>query len=143
MKVAVFSDIHGNLEALEAFVEDAAGRQVDDYVCLGDVVGYGGAPNECADIVRELAEGGVRIHPIIKIKLNRLANRLNHRDHRKIIIVDGHTGFVGGDQYFRQVRQFHRYRPVLAGYACKVYRAGGHEPAAALPRQGRGLRRRP
>jgi len=48
------------------------------------------------NIVRELAEGGVRIYPIIKIKLNRLANRLNHRDHRKIIIVDGHTGFVGG-----------------------------------------------
>ena len=48
------------------------------------------------NIVRELADGGVRIYPIIKIKLNKLANRLNHRDHRKIIIVDGHTGFVGG-----------------------------------------------
>ncbi|MDX1333373.1 MAG: cardiolipin synthase [Robiginitalea sp.] len=48
------------------------------------------------NIVRELAAGGVQIHPIIEIKLNRLANRLNHRDHRKIIIVDGHTGFVGG-----------------------------------------------
>jgi cardiolipin synthase len=48
------------------------------------------------NIVRELAEGGVQIYPIIEIKLNRLANRLNHRDHRKIIIVDGHTGFVGG-----------------------------------------------
>ncbi len=48
------------------------------------------------NIVRELSEGGVQIHPIIRIKLNKLANRLNHRDHRKIIIVDGHTGFVGG-----------------------------------------------
>ncbi|MEJ2584120.1 MAG: cardiolipin synthase [Robiginitalea sp.] len=48
------------------------------------------------NIVRELAEGGVHIYPIIKIKINKLANRLNHRDHRKIIIVDGHTGFVGG-----------------------------------------------
>lgn len=48
------------------------------------------------NVVRELSEGGVQIYPIIKIKLNKLANRLNHRDHRKIIIVDGHTGFVGG-----------------------------------------------
>lgn len=51
------------------------------------------------NIVRELADGGVRVYPIIKIKLNKLANRLNHRDHRKIIIVDGHTGFVGGINY--------------------------------------------
>ena len=48
------------------------------------------------NIVPELARGGVQVNPIIKIKLNRLANRLNHRDHRKIIIVDGHTGYVGG-----------------------------------------------
>lgn len=48
------------------------------------------------NIVRELNQGGVQIYPFIKIKLNKLANRLNHRDHRKIIIVDGHTGFVGG-----------------------------------------------
>ena len=48
------------------------------------------------NIVPELAKGGVQVYPIIKIKLNRLANRLNHRDHRKIIIVDGHTGYVGG-----------------------------------------------
>jgi cardiolipin synthase len=48
------------------------------------------------NIVPELARGGVQVYPIIKIKLNRLANRLNHRDHRKIIIVDGHTGYVGG-----------------------------------------------
>lgn len=51
------------------------------------------------NIVRELADGGVRVHPIIEIKLNKLANRLNHRDHRKIVIVDGHTGFVGGINY--------------------------------------------
>ena len=48
------------------------------------------------NIIQELAMGGVEVYPIIKIKLNRLANRLNHRDHRKIIIVDGHTGFIGG-----------------------------------------------
>jgi len=33
---------------------------------------------------------------VIKVKLVALANRINHRDHRKLIIMDGHTGFVGG-----------------------------------------------
>ncbi|MFN8257063.1 MAG: cardiolipin synthase [Bacteroidales bacterium] len=48
------------------------------------------------NIVKELKAGGVLVFPKIKVKLVQLANRLNHRDHRKIIIVDGVTGFVGG-----------------------------------------------
>ncbi len=47
-------------------------------------------------IVKELRNGGVEIHPVIKVKLAQMANRINHRDHRKIIIVDGIIGFVGG-----------------------------------------------
>jgi len=48
------------------------------------------------NIVKELRAGGVEIYPVIKIKILYLANRINHRDHRKLIIIDGHTGFVGG-----------------------------------------------
>ncbi|WP_224489356.1 cardiolipin synthase [Robertkochia flava] len=48
------------------------------------------------NIVRELEKAGVLIHPKIRVKLRQFANRLNHRDHRKIIIVDGKAGFVGG-----------------------------------------------
>lgn len=48
------------------------------------------------NIVRELLNSGIEIYPVIKVKIKQLANRINHRDHRKIIIVDGHTGFVGG-----------------------------------------------
>jgi cardiolipin synthase A/B len=48
------------------------------------------------NIVKELKAGGVAVYPRIKVKLDMLANRMNHRDHRKIIIVDGTTGFVGG-----------------------------------------------
>ncbi len=48
------------------------------------------------NIVRELKGAGVEIYPKIKLKIKQLANRLNHRDHRKVIIVDGKTGFVGG-----------------------------------------------
>ena len=48
------------------------------------------------NIVKELKAGGAEIFPVIKVKLIALANRANHRDHRKVIIMDGHTGFVGG-----------------------------------------------
>jgi predicted phosphodiesterase len=48
---AVISDIHGNLEALEAVLDDLP-EEVGTVYCLGDVVGYGASPNECCDIVR-------------------------------------------------------------------------------------------
>lgn len=54
MRIAVFSDIHGNLEALRAVLSDAGLRKVDRYVCLGDVVGYGPNPNECISLLRDL-----------------------------------------------------------------------------------------
>ena len=53
MRVAVISDIHGNLHALEAVLADIVGAAPDEVWCLGDVVGYGPRPNECADIVRD------------------------------------------------------------------------------------------
>jgi len=48
------------------------------------------------NIVKELKGAGVDIYPIIKVKLVKFASRVNHRDHRKVIIVDGITGFIGG-----------------------------------------------
>lgn len=54
MRLAIFSDIHGNLEALEAFVAHAAQQHIDRYMCLGDIVGYGANPNECIDLIRSL-----------------------------------------------------------------------------------------
>ena len=48
------------------------------------------------NIVKELKAAGVEIYPVIKVKLAKFANRVNHRDHRKLIIMDGHTGFIGG-----------------------------------------------
>jgi predicted phosphodiesterase len=50
---AVISDIHGNLEALEAVLRDVP-EEVESIFCLGDVIGYGANPDECCNIVREL-----------------------------------------------------------------------------------------
>ena len=55
MRYAVLSDIHGNLEALEAVLADAAPR-TDALLCLGDLVGYGADPVACVEIVAERAQ---------------------------------------------------------------------------------------
>ncbi|HTN09071.1 cardiolipin synthase [Agriterribacter sp.] len=47
-------------------------------------------------IVRRLGEGGVSAFPFYKIIFIAFANRLNYRNHRKIIVIDGSTAFVGG-----------------------------------------------
>ena len=51
MKRALISDIHGNLEALEAVLEDIQQISVDEIYCLGDIIGYGPNPCECLDLV--------------------------------------------------------------------------------------------
>ncbi|MFH1997025.1 MAG: metallophosphoesterase family protein [Candidatus Omnitrophota bacterium] len=54
MRFGVFSDIHANLEALTAILEDLSKRSVDTYVCAGDLVGYGADPSPCIKTVREV-----------------------------------------------------------------------------------------
>jgi diadenosine tetraphosphatase ApaH/serine/threonine PP2A family protein phosphatase len=49
---ALISDVHGNLEALEAVLREVRHQGVDDIWCLGDIVGYGPNPVECADLIR-------------------------------------------------------------------------------------------
>jgi predicted phosphodiesterase len=56
VRVAVISDIHANLHALEAVVAALDADPVEELWCLGDVVGYGPKPNECCALVRERAD---------------------------------------------------------------------------------------
>jgi diadenosine tetraphosphatase ApaH/serine/threonine PP2A family protein phosphatase len=53
-QVAVFSDVHSNLEALEAVMTDAKANGIKRFVCLGDIVGYAASPAQCVDLVRGL-----------------------------------------------------------------------------------------
>lgn len=48
------------------------------------------------NIAHQLREAGVESYPFYKIKLIMLANRMNYRNHRKIIVVDGTIGYIGG-----------------------------------------------
>jgi putative phosphoesterase len=55
MRIGIISDIHGNLEALDAVLQDLRPRALDGLYCLGDLVGYAAHPNEVVDRIR--AEG--------------------------------------------------------------------------------------
>jgi len=55
MRVLLLADIHANLPALNAVLDAAGGMKYDELWCLGDVVGYGPFPNECARIIQKQA----------------------------------------------------------------------------------------
>jgi predicted phosphodiesterase len=92
MRIAIFGDIHANLEALEAVLKDAAEQQADEYACLGDVVGYNANPRECLARVRQMncpvVKGNhdemasmegllVGIHPLAEEAINWTREQLN------------------------------------------------------------------
>lgn len=53
MRLAIISDIHANLEALVKAFSVIDQNQIDEIICLGDVVGYGANPNECFELVQK------------------------------------------------------------------------------------------
>ena len=59
MRLGILSDIHANYEALSAVIEAFKSEDIDEYYCLGDTVGYGGSPNECANLVRSLVKATI------------------------------------------------------------------------------------
>lgn len=56
MKYGVFSDVHGNLEALDSVLADMKKEGCEKFWCLGDLVGYGANPNECIEKIRAIAD---------------------------------------------------------------------------------------
>jgi diadenosine tetraphosphatase ApaH/serine/threonine PP2A family protein phosphatase len=58
MKLALLSDVHANLQALQECLADARGRGATQYAFLGDQVGYGGDPGPVLDIVMDFASQG-------------------------------------------------------------------------------------
>lgn len=56
MKYAIISDIHGNLAALQQVHQHIEQQGYDRIVCLGDIVGYGPFPNECCNVVQDIAD---------------------------------------------------------------------------------------
>ena len=86
------------------FENDAIGNQIKDVLIRKAADGVKvrfiyddfGSRSIRRSLVKELIAGGVEAYPFYKILFIALSNRTNYRDHRKIIVVDGCTGFVGG-----------------------------------------------
>ena len=53
MRQAILSDVHGNLEAIQAVLEDIRSQKIERIICLGDIVGYGPDPRECVDLAMQ------------------------------------------------------------------------------------------
>jgi diadenosine tetraphosphatase ApaH/serine/threonine PP2A family protein phosphatase len=56
VKAAIITDIHSNLEALQAVIKDIKKRRIKRIFCLGDLVGYGANPDECVEICMKEAK---------------------------------------------------------------------------------------
>lgn len=56
MRIAVISDIHGNLEALKSTIKDIKSRNVDKIYCLGDIISKGNHTHECIEIIKKECE---------------------------------------------------------------------------------------
>lgn len=54
MRYAIFSDIHSNLPAFNAVLEEYRKEKIDKYFCAGDIVGYAANPSECLELIKEL-----------------------------------------------------------------------------------------
>lgn len=59
-RIAILGDVHANIDALNAVVEDARAEAVTTFHCVGDVVGYNANPQECVDLIRSICTVVVR-----------------------------------------------------------------------------------
>lgn len=53
MKIAIISDIHSNLEALDSVLKDIKRKKIKKIFCAGDIVGYASSQNECIELIKE------------------------------------------------------------------------------------------
>ena len=60
VKRALISDIHSNLEGLEAVLQDIRQQKITEIYCLGDIIGYGPNPRECIDLIIDCDAYGPR-----------------------------------------------------------------------------------
>ena len=171
MRLALLGDVHANLHALDAALERLAAERVEAYVCAGDLVGYGPAPDEC--IARIAALPGVcvvgnhdlialgrlttdRCIPLARDSLEWTASRLTpaSRDFLQNLpataamgsVTVAHGSLSDPQEYVRRPEQFSRQFSELALNApgAEILVLGHtHQPLAVGERRGEILRRDP
>ena len=99
-RIAVFSDIHGNLDALESILNDIERNRIDEIICLGDLIGMGPNPKECLDIVMDsrikMVKGNHEIYQINdELYRDHLSpNEKEHRDWIKEKLDDREIDYI-------------------------------------------------
>lgn len=86
MKYGVFSDVHGNLEALEAALQRLQAEGAEQYIFCGDLIGYGPDPQACVQLYGRLADEG----RVVGVKGNHDAI-FSHPDLREYFNIDALT----------------------------------------------------
>lgn len=84
-KIAIFTDIHGNLQALQSIIEDINKDNYDEVICLGDIIGIGPNSKECLDIIMDstikVVKGNHEIYQVNDEYKHKLPiDQLKHRD---------------------------------------------------------------
>ncbi|MDW5289822.1 cardiolipin synthase [Formosa sp. PL04] len=97
------------------FTDDVVGKKIEELLIKKSKEGVQikfmyddyGSSSIRKSLVYRLRDAGIEAYPFYKIKLIYLANRMNYRNHRKIIVIDGRVGFVGGinvsDKYINEI----------------------------------------
>ncbi len=98
MRCLIATDIHSNIEALEAVLEDASELGCDTYLCLGDIVGYGASPGETLAVVRDRFDTVVRgNHDAAVIDV---AESFRFNEHARAAIEWTRTELTSADQEY-------------------------------------------
>lgn len=77
---------------LKKLLIEKSGEGVEVRVIYDDVGSWG----LTRDFIRELQSAGIQVYPFLPVRFHQLANKANYRNHRKIAVIDGEIGFVGG-----------------------------------------------
>lgn len=123
MRFAIISDIHSNLEALTSVFLDLSnyGKNIDNILVTGDIVGYGPNPNECCAIIRFLQNG----KPALKEEIEEIINKIDidNSDKKKIsgyILSMGKKALAIAGNHDKEVIGEHSFCSEMATSASKA-----------------------
>ncbi len=105
MKTAVFGDVHGNLVALDRFIEETEGL-VDEYLCLGDIVNYGPWNDECLEAIHQLPQ-----ITILQGNHERLFLQTGNAEHESPLVED----------FLHQSRQYFSRRDLIVDLPIRTH----------------------
>lgn len=114
MRIAIFSDIHANLPALEAFFKDVEQRKVDAMYCLGDLVGYNTWPDEVVAEIRKRCIPTIAGNHDLKVK------RLKQDEDLEEVDYAYHIGSEEAREYLRTLPQFIKLQFTIAAELIKI-----------------------